>query len=433
MRHKHLTLAFTAIVLSLCSCSKSIDEIAEPTEKRAVEIFTRSSSAATIEYPLTLYAFKSTGELVESAIAEEEGDPLQLQIPAGSYKFTALAGATGLSSVASPTLDTSIGIPEDGLITSPIQMGHADLSIGATNTEVTIAMTYQVAKVDVELYNIPTDATEVSVTLSTQYADKTFSGTWIDENTVIIPLTQTEGTTTWKSATTYILPGVASKPLVVGISVTAGDQTKVYSYTHTSNLTAGTPYTLKGSYDGEVNINGAISAEGWNNPVEISFSFGSENINNGGNDNNGNNGGTPSEFPAALSVWNNHFVMAVTTNDTQTEAELLLLALRDWEVSMSEIETKIAGYQENELSGWRVPTEEELKHIATTLEESKTFNSVNNTLLSINGDKLVEKAYFCEDGGTRYVKMRDSSFFGNTLEDSAYRLRLVKTVTVSVQ
>ena len=204
MRYKHL-LAFIAIALGLSSCSKSIDEIIEPTEKKTVEFFTRTAPTVNIEYPVTLYAFKCTGELVESAIAKEEGVPLQLQIPAGSYKFTALAGAKGLSSVASPTLNTGIGIPEDGLITTPIQMGHADLSIGATNTEVTITMTYQVAKVDVELYNIPTDATEVSVTLSTLNADKAFSGAWLGESTVIIPLTQTEETTTWKSDTTYIL------------------------------------------------------------------------------------------------------------------------------------------------------------------------------------------------------------------------------------
>ena len=436
MRQKHLTLAFTAIALSLCSCSKSIDEVIEPTEKRAVEIFTRTAPTVNIEYPVTLYAFKSTGELVENVTAEEEGDPLQLQLPIGSYKFTAIAGADGLSPVTPPDFYTGIGIPEDGLITSPIQMGHADLSIGATNTEVTITMTYQVAKVDVELYNIPTDATEVSITLSSLNADKAFNGAWSGENTVTIPLTQTEETTTWKSTTVYTLPGVASNPLTVGISVTAGDQTKVYSYTHTTNLKAGTPYTLKGSYDGEVNINGTIAAEGWNAPEEISFSFGAGSPNNGGStpDNNGNNGNTPSELPAALSVWNNHFVMAVTTNDAQTEAELLLLALRDWEVSMSEIETKIAEYEEKGLTDWRIPTEEELKSLATLLGDASVLSSINSTLGTIYGDKFSttkSEAYFCGDA-TRFVTMKTAAT-GNTSASSKYRLRLVKTVTVSVQ
>lgn len=420
MRYKHL-LAFIAIALGLSSCSKSIDEIIEPTEKKTVEFFTRTAPTVNIEYPVTLYAFKCTGELVESAIAKEEGVPLQLQIPAGSYKFTALAGAKGLSSVASPTLNTGIGIPEDGLITTPIQMGHADLSIGATNTEVTITMTYQVAKVDVELYNIPTDATEVSVTLSTLNADKAFSGAWLGESTVIIPLTQTEETTTWKSDTTYILPGVGSKPLVVGISVTAGDQKKVYSYTHTSNLTAGTPYTLKGSYDGEVNINGTISAEGWNNPVEISFSFGSENINNGGNDNNGNNGGTPSEFPEAFTLWNELFVAKVTPINDITAELLLLNRLEEWtSVSKTDINDIVNSYTEKNVSDWRVPTEEELTYLSTN------YTSINDVISSI-GKKLTG-SYFCNDG-VNYVTM-GSTNVGNA-ESGKFKLRLVKTVTIT--
>lgn len=437
MEHKYLTLAFTAIALCISSCSKTIDGITEPTEKKVVEVVTRSSSAASIEYPLTLYAFSSDGTLVESTTADDANDPLQMQLPVGdSYRLVALAGASGLTPVTTPTASTGIGIPTSGLITSPVQMGQADISTITTDVEANLTLSYQVAQLTVQLHNIPTDATAVNVTLSSLYSDLTYNGVPSGNKTVTVELSKSgSDATTWTASTVYTLPGVERSSLVVGINIITNNKLQNYSYTHSSTLQAGTPYSLVGTYDGEFNLTGTITPTGWNASQSITFTFGAGSPNNGGStpDNNGNNGNTPSELPAALSVWNNHFVMAVTTNDAQTEAELLLLALRDWEVSMSEIETKIAGYQENELSGWRVPTEEELKHIATTLEESKTFNSVNNTLLSINGDKLVEKAYFCEDGGTRYVKMRDSSFFGNTLEDSAYRLRLVKTVTVSVQ
>ena len=425
MEHKYLTLAFTAIALCMSSCSKSIDEITEPTEKKAVEIFTRTAPTVNIEYPVTLYAFKSTGELVENVTAEEEGDPLKLQLPIGSYKFTAIAGADGLSPVTSPTLNTGIGIPEDGRITSPIQMGHADLSIGATNTEVTITMTYQVAKVDVELYNIPTDATEVSVTLSSLNADKAFNGAWSGENTVTIPLTQTEGTTTWKSTTVYTLPGVENQPLTVGISVTAGDQTKVYSYTHTTNLKAGTPYTLKGSYDGEVNINGTIAAEGWNAPEEISFSFGAGSPNNGGStpDNNGNNGNTPSEFPEALTLWNELFVAKVTPINNNTAELLLLNRLEEWtSISEADIDDIVNSYTEKNVSDWRVPTEEELIYLSTN------YTSINDVISSM-GKKLTG-SYFCNDGAN-YVTMGSESA-GNA-GSNKFKLRLVKTVTVSIQ
>lgn len=438
MEHKYLTLAFTAIALCMSSCSKSIDEITEPTEKKVVEVVTRSSSAASIEYPLTLYAFSSDGTLAESTTADDADDPLQMQLPVGdSYRLVALAGATGLTPVTTPTATTGIGIPTSGLITSPIQMGQADISAITTDVEVNLTLSYQVAQLTIQLHNIPTDATAVNVTLSSLYSDLTYKGVPSGDKTVTIELNKSNSeATTWTASTVYTLPGVENTPLVVGINIVTNDKTQNYSYTHSSTLQAGTPYSLVGTYDGEFNLTGTITPTGWNASEEISFSFGAENLNNGGStpDNNGNNGNTPSELPAALSVWNNHFVMEVTTNDAQTEAELLLLALRDWEVSMSEIETKIAEYEEKGLTDWRIPTEEELKSLATLLGDASVLSSINSTLSTIHGDKFStskSEAYFCDDG-TKFVTMK-TAVTGSTSASSKYRLRLVKSVTVSIQ
>lgn len=429
MEHKYLTLAFTAIALCISSCSKTIDGITEPTEKKVVEVVTRSSSAASIEYPLTLYAFSSDGTLVESTTADDANDPLQMQLPVGdSYRLVALAGASGLTPVTTPTASTGIGIPTSGLITSPVQMGQADISTVTTDVEANLTLSYQVAQLTVQLHNIPTDATAVNVTLSSLYTNETFEGTLSGKGTVTIPLAKTENATTWAASTVYTLPGVERIPLVVGINIVTNGKNQNYSYTHSSTLQAGTPYSLVGTYDGEFNLTGTITPTGWNASEEISFSFGAENLNNGGN-NNSNNGGTNGgdvydveELPNVNTLWNNQFVARVTPTDNSTAELLLLNRLKEWEVTKGEIESTISGYTEYNLGDWRVPTEEELTYLSTN------YTSINGIISSM-GKKLTG-SYFCGDG-TRYINIENGQ--AGNVETGKFKLRLVKTVTVSIQ
>ena len=421
MEHKYLTLAFTAIALCMSSCSKSIDEITEPTEKKVVEVVTRSSSAASIESPLTLYAFSSDGTLAESTTADDADDPLQMQLPVGdSYRLVALAGASGLTPITTPTATTGIGIPTSGLITSPIQMGQADISAITTDVEVNLTLSYQVAQLTIQLHNIPTDATAVNVTLSSLYTNETFEATLSGKGTVTIPLAKTENATTWASSTVYTLPGVENTPLVVGINIVTNDKTQNYSYTHSSTLQAGTPYSLVGTYDGEFNLTGTITPTGWNTPQTISFTFGAENLNNGGSNNNEN---TPSEFPEALTLWNELFVAKVTPINNNTAELLLLNRLEEWtSISEADIDDIVNSYTEKNVSDWRVPTEEELIYLSTN------YTSINDVISSM-GKKLTG-SYFCNDGAN-YVTMGSESA-GNA-GSNKFKLRLVKSVTVSVQ
>ena len=429
MRQKHLTLAFTAIALSLCSCSKSIDEVIEPTEKRAVEIFTRSSSAASIEYPLTLYAFSSDGTLKESTTANNAEASLQMQLPVGdSYRLVALAGARGLTPVTTPTASTDIGIPTSGLITSPIQMGQAVINTITTDVEANITLSYQVAQLTIQLRNIPTDATAANVTLTSLYTNKNFEGTLSGKGTITVPLAKAANATTWEASTVYTLPGIENTGLVVGINIVTNNKTQNYSYTHNSTLQAGTPYSLIGTYDGEFNLTGTITPTGWNASEDISFSFGAENLNNGGN-NNSNNGGTNGgdvydveELPNVNTLWNNQFVARVTPTDNSTAELLLLNRLKEWEVTKGEIESSISGYTEYNLGDWRVPTEEELTYLSTN------YTSINGIISSM-GKKLTG-SYFCGDG-TRYINIENGQ--AGNVETGKFKLRLVKTVTVSVQ
>lgn len=446
MRQKYLTLAFTAIVLSMSSCSKSIDENIEPTEKKVVEVLTRSSSAASIEYPLTLYAFSSDGTLAESTTANDADDPLQMQLPVGdSYRLVALAGAAGLTPVTTPTASTGIGIPTNGLITSPVQMGQADISTVTTDVEANLTLSYQVAQLTVQLHNIPTDATAVNVTLSSLYTNETFEGTLSGKGTVTIPLAKTENATTWTSSTVYTLPGVENTPLIVGINIVTNDKTQNYSYTHSSTLQAGTPYSLVGTYDGEFSLTGTITPTGWNASQSISFTFGAENLNNGGNTPDNNGGGNGDQVynvetvPTVRTIWNGHFIAEVSEQDNNT-AKLLLLSLEEWETAGANVSqcissNEVINYSENGITGWNIPTSSEFLGIIPTLSMDGNIDATQAAFRSVEGGETLTNGsqYLC-DNGTKYVKMGDKKTNSAiSTDDTVYRLRLIKTITVNIQ
>lgn len=448
------TLIIIMLSTSIISCDKSIDEVPEGMElapKKKVGVVTRSAS--TIEYPITLYAFNAAGNLVQSVTAEEEEDALEMELAVGSYHLVAMAGTSGLDEVESPAIDSSIGIPEEGIIKSAVQMGHADIDIPSTELasgiEITLTLKYQVAQVYVELQDIPIDVNAASVTLSSVYSDKTFRGALSGSKTVTIPLIKKSETdnTTWCSTTLYTLPGLEDTPLTLNINLTNDTKTKVYSYTHDSNLQAATPYNLVGSFKNGFNLTGTITAEGWNETENITFTFGM----GAGEDNPATPDITPedtpsdtpddgpisvTEIPEVKTIWDGHFVANVTNNDDGS-ADLLLMSLAEWDIAREDIESEAVSHTnsfvENAMNDWRIPTSEELIDIFPTFATSSEIEKVNRVLVNEGkGVKLTNSApYLCNEA-TQYVLLSSSPMAMNLVSSQNYHLRLVKTVTVVI-
>ena len=424
-----------AIVFSACitSCNKSIDDISEVPEqvtpKKTVGVVTRSTSA--IEYPITLYAFNATGNLAQSVTAEGEEDALEMELAVGSYHLVAMAGTSGLDEVDSPAANASIGVPEDGLIGSAVQMGSADINVASEDVNVNIVMSYQVAQVNVELQDIPADVEEVSITLSSIYTDETFYGTMSRGKAITIPLEKepnTEGT--WYAPTVYTLPG-SSTQLTLSISM----DNETYGYTHSSNLKAATPYTLIGSFKDGFKLTGTVTAAGWNTAEEIAFTFG---INPGDDTpiiNPAPDGSyNVEEIPSIKTIWNGHFVAKVT-NKGDTSAELLLMSLNEWDATNADASTvassAVNSYTEDDMRNWRIPTSEELISIFPTFSTSNEIDKVNKALVNEGqGVKLTNsEPYLCNEA-MQYVLLSSNPMAMSLVASQDYHLRLVKTVTV---
>lgn len=424
--------ACALVVLSACiaSCSKSTDELTDQTVRKTVEVVTRSTT--NIDYPLTLHAFHAeSGRLAKSVIAYDADDILELPLALGGYHLIALAGTDGLTATTPSSIDNSIGIPNNGLISSAIQMGRATIEVASADVEVNLAMAYQVAQLDVELQDIPSDVTEVSITLASLYGDETFRGTLSGSKAVSIPLSKQADGTTWKSNTIYTLPG-SSTQLTLSISLTSSDITKTYGYTHTTNLKAGTPYALVGSFKDGFNLTGTVTPAGWNAAENITFTFGVES-----GENNSTDLFIEAAIPSARSIWNGHFVASVR-NNTETSAEVLLISLEEWE-STGANATSVASaamndYKEGNVANWRIPTSKEmLEDIIPILSMSDNIDFTNPLLTQAGGTKLANGQKYLCDGATQSVQMGSATAASDLSASASYRLRLVKTVIVKTQ
>ena len=434
------------VVVFVSSCSSDSDDDLSGSNPaaaaRSVSVAARAGSAEVV-YPLTLYAFNTAdGSMVDVFTTTSAQDVPVLMLSEGSYKLVAMAGYEDLALPEVPQLNADMGVPESGIMTQALQVGRANVSVGKNDAEVEINMAYQVAQVNLTLEDIPEDVEEVSVSLSTMNADLTFDGTLSGSNTVVLDLVaDADEPGKWTAPVAYVLPG-ASTQLALSISLTNATSTKTFGYTHATNLKAGVPYALTGSYKGTFQVSGIVSGAGWATAESIGFTFGpavGEEGDDGGiitppDDSEEGDGEEQiypvSRLPSAEELWEGHFV-AVKTWANAYFADLLLLSLDEFEVTAAEASSVAATYSEPGLNDWHVPTEIEMTTISGEVGTAYVNASVNATLTSAGGDGLtVSGKYLCADA-TKYVVLGSTTKLSANATDK-YRLRLVKTVRVEL-
>lgn len=450
-------LVAIAILGSFASCSNYISEIPEQSSQEVKKVSVATRSTSDIIYPLTLYAFYAkSGFLAKCVTIQDESEALEFPLAVGSYHLVALAGSNDLDIGASPSVDESIGVPDDGIMNTAVQMGHADISVVDENVQVNMVMSLQVAEVNIELQDIPSDVTEVSVSFSSLYTGETFRGSLNGTAPVVLQLTKHTDGTTWSHERFYTLPGNSTQ-LTLSISMTSESGVETYGYTHISNLKSATPYQFVGSFIEGFNLTGIITCEGWNELESIAFTFGlgADNLEDpadgeAGNEDTGESGddtleddvntdGTYSvtEIPSVKSIWNGHFVAAVQSGTNGDEAELLLLSLNEWSATGDEASSvasdAVADYTEDGLGDWRVPTSAELLGIIPSLSMSGNIDGTNAALINAGGTKLSNgKSYLCDDAA-KFLNMGSTSAAVNIATSGDYLLRLVKSVSVKVE
>ncbi|MBO4984510.1 MAG: FimB/Mfa2 family fimbrial subunit [Bacteroides sp.] len=441
---KHTLRKYAAglcLALVCAGCTNSIGtEEPEEADKRTVVVNTRSAGDGEVGYPLTLYAFDSAdGTAAASATATSADDELLLTLQPGTYRLLALGGTNGGASLAdNPTRQSTLAVPANGYLTQPLQRGAVDITL-AQDATANITLSYEVARVDITLKDIPTEVTAVQVTLSSLYSTLTLDGETGGETNAVVSLTKGTEAGSWSSPTFYVLPGKSSD-LTLSIALTTAEGTQSYGYTHSGNLVKGTPYTLTGSYKAGFTVDASLTAAGWLSGQAISFAFGEgatddDDTTNSGTTDTEETVYTVTEIPAAKKMWEEHLVVKTSTADDGT-TELLLLSLQEWTASASEAEATIASYAEKAIGNWRIPTVNEAKAINPAVFHTNNFSNINELLESNDGDALTQsEKYLCKDGETikYFISSGNASVIALAVSaSSTYNLRAVRTVKVKL-
>ena len=444
------------IIFLLSSCEKLSlpDEGMESSaETQKVTILTRSTTND-LQYPLTVYAFDSSGNCAAQQTLNSSSEDMSLSLKKGSYHIVALGNTSGFTLPSSSiTLNSIISFSDSAnYSTSPLQMGQADIVLGNSSLTVNLVMSYKVSTINIALSEVPSTVTSASVTISQEYSSMDMSGEYSNVKSSTFQLTKSGSS--WTSNDIYVFPSALSQT-VFSISLTDDTGTTSYGYTYNAPLQSAIPYSLIGTYSTDIiSLSGIFLSEGWGSTVALNFNFGP----GSSSDNSDNSSNLVSSFPKAGSIWNNHLVAYVYTTDgsgtiiydddldNHSSVNLLLLSFNEWtdvvsaynENKATEASTIAEGYTEGDLSGWEIPSKLEATCLKS-LYHDDSLSSLNTTITSNGGTEIVpldskdeNQRYLCEDATYTFAWKSGSSITkaGSTVK---YSLRLVNHVTITKQ
>lgn len=429
--------------LALTSCfspaEDNADAIDSSTATTRLKVTTRAATGQA-SYPILVIVYDESGTLKGQQTIQSEDDEISLKLNEGAYHITAISGQSNYSEPSSYDQKSAlINIPAAGYAQSPLMMGGADVNLTSSSAKVNVVMTYRVASLALSLASVPSDVTAVGVGISQQYKAIDMSGTFSGSSTANVKCTKKGDV--WTSEQVYLLPGAGSSTTLT-LSLTNAEGQTSYSYELSEPLEAAVPYTIQGTYVESTApyITGVITIEGWQDERSIDFEFGS-----------GSSGGsgtvTPTNdvtaIPEPSSIWNGH-VVALVENATETEADVLLLGLREMkniyapaaEGHETQMQDSVQTYLEGDLMDWTVPTEEQARSLKK--QYGGNFDELNLLIEQQQGDTLhiytssSNARYLCEEG-TKTFNFAANGSITSAGTSTKYRLRLVKKIHVVVK
>ena len=220
MKTLYSSIILWCLTLAFCSSCQTIDE--EPAlNKQIVKVKARSSGNSQINYPLYLYAFDEEGSCSASQTINQPNDSIKLTLPAGNYRVVAISDISGgyqLPENPNALDDISI-ISNNGALT-PMMMGKADITIGENDTSLNITMSYMVTAISVALKGIPTDVTNVTLSLSPMYKAISMYGEYTENSHRLEIPCKLNTSNIWYANSIYTFPG-GGKETIFSILLTS--------------------------------------------------------------------------------------------------------------------------------------------------------------------------------------------------------------------
>lgn len=432
-------------ILSLSFCQKISDEdlnndgSKDNNELKQVNIKTRSLSNSIIEYPLYAYVFKENGDFLLYLKIKSSNDSIKFNFGKGTYKIVTISNCGDDYTLnEKPSINDVIKLKSETSKYSnkSLMMGISSVTLDNKNINVDLNMSYCVSSVQVELYGIPSNTKKVKFTMSPIYNSISYNNEYQkstngDELTLECYL-GIDGV--WKAGPVYIFPGYGENS-TFKIIFEKESSINTYSYIYKGAAKASQPFILKGSFVGDVAINGNVLTKGWDNGIVVQFDFNSSSgtqpeDNENENDNENDDPAPDLATPQIGEIWSGCIVANAQTE--QGGIKLLLLSLKEWQCKSSEAKDIIASYSVNGIKEWTIPTWEEATFIKNNYNESK-LDELNSKIEKAGGDPIYDDTdtrFLCynKDNYISSFRFSSSSDIRKTTDETrVFYLRLVKS------
>ena len=171
-------LPMVAVGAFFYGCQQVEDAQWSDDEYGTLKVETRTVENVEVPYPMSLYAFSSSGDCVDTQTIEDEDEKIQMDLPSGNYRIVAVAGyGSGYVLPSVEDWEDEITVAEDEIPETPLMMGMADIKIDTeVENKLKINLSYSVAAMDVVLSGVPDDVKSVEVTVSPFYSSVNLKG-----------------------------------------------------------------------------------------------------------------------------------------------------------------------------------------------------------------------------------------------------------------
>lgn len=448
MKRLALPCLFSAVFILLsAACSSYMPDENEETSATEtsechLQLAVRSTDEVKINYPLSVFLFDDTGELVLQTEVPDAETPFTHSLNKGEYILSAFSGLSedDFTLPLEPLSTSYLSIKDPMSSQLPLMSGQSRIQLKQP-TEVTLTLSYVVSALRFSFTGIPADATEVSLQVSPVSTGYSFDGNYKEETGACsVNCTKEEGT--WTAGPVYVLPSVRSKAHL-SITVTRPGKNETYSYTYAESLSPGQPYNFSGSYSEGVSLEGNFEIEGWKPAVDIEFDFstgGSSDTEQPEEPEEGE--GSPSlpddetlyasSLPEANSIWEDYYVWKTEPAGNNAVNAILIAPDQWYELAVDGME-RLETYEINGLTGWRVFTEAEARELIQFLQGA-TIENLNELLSQAGMDQILytkEERYLCAEGAKSFcLKTKTCTNIGTKTN---YYLRPVKTICIKLK
>lgn len=437
--------------MTLFSCEKFSDDenLGDAEANSTLVIRTRAAMAqvdedAKVSYPVNVYVFNSSDACVAVETIASDADEMKLALPEGSYHVCAIAGADA----ENYELPTKENATKESVIALKADHQHGDLmtadnavtlAYGEENT-LTLSLERKVMMLEnVTIKNVPGSVTAVSVTVSPLYENLLLDGTCSgNEGSYTLNLTREGETSTWKNDAGVYLLAAASTPATVKVTFSVNDKPTSYSYSCTEKLAANYKVNISGTYSSDgVEMKGQIIGETWEGTTNIVFDFdgsgSTEAVEPGGDDEPG--GEVTGDAPVAGTIYKGCYVLRVEGNVATLMTPKYKSELKfdnNQESIKAAVDAGIAELSVNGITGWRLPSIDEIKYIQA---HKVQMESVEDVVKPIGGSYFLFTNQACyyyqksENEISSYNLELDYDTFPSS-EKSSYILRAFTTIAV---